>query len=481
MYRAPSKRTQLIKRIAVYSGMTAGVLILVIFLVFVMLGYRFSRDTGTIQQGGLVQFASRPNDASVTIGNAKLGARTPSKITVNPGSYDVSMSRSGYKNWNKSVNVRAGEVLWLNYAQMVPESVETKQLTKFDAVAGVKSSPNGDRFAILQDATKPVITFVDITAETPKLTTVTIPAESLPEGKTPTYTLGEWANDSDRLLVNVSYETTTERLLVDRRDQNDTINITKRFDADIAEAVFDPRSSERIIARSLKGDVRIINTADESQSSVIADKVTYMSLYGNDAVMLVQAVEEGVQSVGYVSLGSDEVRELKRVQSADRVLVAAGNYFSEPHIAVSVGAQLDAYKLRSLPSSTADSNISMSSIYSVLLPAPADQLSIKSGGRFVLAQYAGGLMTYDIELQKQTITSFTSPVSGELRWLDKYHFYTTNGTHLDVLEFDGANAHQITALTTQFDAVQTDDGTFIYTINATNEGFALQRSRMILE
>lgn len=89
MYQAPSKRRQLITRIVVYSLMTLGVVSLVTFLVFIMLGYRFNRDTSSIQQGGLVQFASRPTNASVTIGNAKLGDLTPSKITVNPGNYDV--------------------------------------------------------------------------------------------------------------------------------------------------------------------------------------------------------------------------------------------------------------------------------------------------------------------------------------------------------------------------------------------------------
>ena len=72
-------------------------------------------------------------------------------------------------------------------------------------------------------------------------------------------------------------------------------------------------------------------------------------------------------------------------------------------------------------------------------------------------------------------------MSGELRWLDKYHFYMTTGSNLEVMEFDGANAQTITSLSPQFDAVQSDDGAFIYTFNAKDTGFVLQRSRMILE
>ena len=481
MYRAPSKRRQLISRVAIYSFMTIAVLLLVTFLVFVMLGYRFNRDTSTIEQGGLVQFASRPTDANVTIGKAKLTDLTPSKITVNPGNYDVSMSRKGYQSWKKNVDVRSGEVLWLNYTQLVPNRVTTKQLTRFDALAGALSAPNGDRFALIEDATKPVITFADITGDTPKLTRITLPAAVLPTDKASTITLSKWANDSDRLLVDITYGTTTERLLVDRRDSEEAVNLTRKYVPDIAEVMFDPRSSDRLVIRNAKGELRTVNTANDTLSGVLASSVSYMSLYKNDAVLVVRTDPDGSQSVGYISLGGDKVRVIKRIASTEKTLVALADYFSDPYLVITVGSQLDIYKLRQLPSSQSDDSISMNRVFTSALPAPADHLSIRTSGRFVLAQYPSGLQTYDIELERQSITAFKPPATRELRWLDKYHFYLTDGKQLEVLEFDGANPHHITDLTTTFDAVQSDDGKYIYTIGATEKGYAIQRSLMILE
>jgi hypothetical protein len=481
MYRTPSKRRQRLKLIGIYTLMTLGVALLVTFLVFIMLGYRFNRDTSSIEQGGLVQFASRPTDASVTIGKAKLGDLTPSKITVNAGNYTVRMNKNGYREWSKNVDVRSGEVLWLNYSQLVPNDIRTDTLTRFTALSGVKSSPNGDRFALITDPAQPVVSFLDVTVSEPRRTDVTVPAALLPEGKTPVFAISEWANDSDRLLVTMTYDSTVERLVVDRRDADKTINLTKTYEADIAQAVFDPRSSERVITRSSKGDVRIIDTADKSLSGVVATSVTSMSLYASDALLLVQSAQDGSQSVGYLSLGSEKVRVLKRIASADKTFVALAKYFSEPYVAVSTGSQMEVFKLKSLPSSESDAPISMSTVLTTTLPAAVDYLSIRSGGRFVVAQYAGGVQTYDLELEKQTLTAFKAPVSGELRWLDNYHFYVTNGTTLDVMEFDGGNAYTVSELTTQFDAVQSDDGKFIYAIDAVDGGFALQRSRMILE
>lgn len=481
MYRAPSKKRQLLMRTGVYSLMTILVVLLVTFLVFIMLGYRFNRDTSSIQQGGLVQFASRPINASVTVGKAQLSDLTPSKITINPGNYDVVMSREGYRSWSKNVDVKAGEVLWLNYTQLVPNDVKTDMLTQFESVAGVKASPNGDRFAILKSADVPTISFVDINGSEPKIDEVMIPADVLPADKQPTYDLVKWAPDSDRLLVKLSYESTTQYLMVDRRSAERTVNVSKDYESDIVDATFDPRSSERLIVRSSNGTIRIVDTAGKSLSSVVASSVTYMDTYGNDAILLVQSVSDGTQSVGYVSLGSNEVRELKKIASNEKTLLSIGKYFSDPYIAVSTGAKLDVYRVKSLPSSESDSSISMDTTYSAVLPAAVDYLSIRTGGRFVVAQYAGGVQTYDIELSKQSLTSFKAPVNGELRWLDRYHYYVTTDSRLEVMEFDGSNAHSITELATTFDSVQSDDGKFIYSINAVDDGFALQRSRMILE
>lgn len=481
MYRAPSKQRQLIKRVLVYGAMTATVLLLVTALVFVMLGYRFNKETSTIEQGGLVQFNTRPTDASVTIGSAKLTDRTPSKITVNPGTYTVTMAKDGYHTWTKSADVKAGQVLWLNYAQLVPTTIETKQLTDFKTIAEVLASPNGDRYALLPVANKSTLDFVDITADAPKQTTMTLPETALPKNLA-SIDLKSWGSDSDHLLLIAKAGNATEWLVTDRRDAEKTTNISTKYDLDIAEAVFDPRSNNRVIVRTAAGDVRIVDINQETVSGAIASSVTYMAMYSNDAILVVQRTAPTVQSVGYVSFGSNEVRQLQEIMNDKPTLVAGASYFGDPYISIANGTELTTYKLNSLPSSESEASVGMTNLLATTIPSDAKYLSAKSGGRFVLAQYSKGLLTYDIELKKQSNTSFTKGVAEELRWLDRYHFYLTNGTSLEMLEFDGGNSHEITSLATSFDAILRSNGKYIYSFNTTADGkFTLQRSQMILD
>ena len=480
MYRAPSKERQRVLRVLVYGVMTAVVLFLVTTLVFIMLGYRFNRETSTIEQGGLVQFNTRPDSASVTIGTAKLSNRTPSKITVNPGSYNVKMEKKGYYTWNKFADVKAGQVLWLNYAQLIPTSIKTKAVQSFDTISDVLASPNGDRYALLRSASSPVVDFIDVTSDIPKQSRINLATELLPTSPT-TFNVESWSSDSDSLLMTAKVDQATQWLTVDRRDDSKTVNISTEYAVDISEAVFDPRSSSRIIVRTASGDVRIIDLPANKISDAIASSVTSMSPYMDDAILVVQQTSPTTQSVGYVSFGSSTVRQLQEVNNNDATLIAGATYFDDPYITIANGSKLDVFRLRSLPSSESNASIGMVNLLATSLPTNPTHIGIRTSGRFILAQYGSGLLTYDVELKKQSNTSFTAPATQELRWLDKYHFYLTNGSTLEVMEFDGGNAHTIAGLSTSFDAIWRDNGKYIYSFNASKDGkFVLQRSQMII-
>ena len=460
--------------------MTISVVTVVTLLVFVMLGYRFNRDTSTIQQGGLVQFNSKPEGASVTIGKANLSDTTPSKITVNPGDYDVKMQRAGYLPWGKNVTIEAGEVLWLNYTQLVPTNIETENIATFNSVAQAETSPNGKFYAVFSQRARPTVTFVELSDSTPKKTTLTIPAALLPEG-TVSYYIESWSDDSERLLVSARTKTAVEWLLIKRDDAGETINVSDEYSSSISKLTFDARSSRRLVMVTNTKELRLIDTGAESLSPVVATNVSYVTRYGSDGLFYVHQAAKNEQRVSYRSFGSDKSRELKRFEGKSTVLVAAATYFGDPHIAISTGSQLDIYKLDSLPSSQSEDAISMASIMSQLLPSQPRFLSLLSSGRFVVAQYATGVAVYDVELAKYTLTAIKRGLSGELRWLDRYHFYVSDQKSLSVMEFDGANQHVITDLSTNFDAVQSDNGKYIYSLTKDDKSYTLQRSKMILD
>ena len=108
MYHPPSKQRQLFTRIVIYSSMTMAVILLVLALVLYMLGYEFNQKQGTIQQSGLLQYATTPNGATIEVDGSALGAKSPAKSTVLPGSHEFVMWRDGYETWRKTQTIEAG-------------------------------------------------------------------------------------------------------------------------------------------------------------------------------------------------------------------------------------------------------------------------------------------------------------------------------------------------------------------------------------
>lgn len=462
--------------------MSIAVITVVTFLVFVMLGFRFNRDTNTVQQGGLVQFATQPIDAKVKIGNADLTSLTPSKITVNPGRYTVTMNRSDYKPWQKTVDVRAAEVLWLTYAKLLPNSIETTNQGDFSQIAQVRSSPNGKFFAVVEDAAQPRITVVDVSSDTPKRESVEIPADILP-GDTTSYAIQLWNPDSNRLLITAATPSGTKWLLLNVDQPRESINVSNRFTTPLASAQFDPRGGDRVIATTEARDLQLVDLGSSSaERTTVMTNVASVTTYNNEAITIVDAPEDGVKRISYLSLGSKKTKELTRLKTNDQVLADIASYFNDTYLAYTNGSKIELKMLSSFPSSQSDAKLTFKQITSTELPSTATYMSLRSGGRFLVSQYDGGIDTYDLELQKHTIATVPTLKTDELRWLDRYHYYVTDGAQVSLAEFDGSNPGIITQSNTVFDAVTTDNAKYFYSFNKNASGsFTLRRSQLILD
>jgi hypothetical protein len=204
MYHPPSKRKQLVQRVAIYGVMSVSVVVLVTVLVFFMLGYRFNKNDGKIEQGGLVQFSSVPGGADVRIDGSDYGSQTPTKATLASGSHYFTMERSGYRQWQKTVDLDAGSVLWLNYARLVPNSLTPQNVADFPALGSTAASPDNKWMALIADKKTPDITLADLSRDKVEPKVVSLPASSYTKpskGKTQSFALDSWDPSSHLLLV----------------------------------------------------------------------------------------------------------------------------------------------------------------------------------------------------------------------------------------------------------------------------------------
>ena len=82
MFRRPSKKQLLIRRVIVSVVMTLAVLVIVTGTILFVLGYRLDSGKGRLEQNALIQFDSVPGTAYISIDGKVIGSRTATKQSL---------------------------------------------------------------------------------------------------------------------------------------------------------------------------------------------------------------------------------------------------------------------------------------------------------------------------------------------------------------------------------------------------------------
>ena len=96
-YMKPSPRKKpkanIASRTLIYILMVLTILAVVAVMVLVIRGYRYNPQDGKLEQGGLLQYDSRPSGADVFMGETRLANQTPNKVTVSSGTHTIKMTK----------------------------------------------------------------------------------------------------------------------------------------------------------------------------------------------------------------------------------------------------------------------------------------------------------------------------------------------------------------------------------------------------
>lgn len=490
MHTPTQTKQQLIRQAVIYTLMTATVIITVFLLVSFMLGYRFNRTTGEIEQGGLAQFNSTPTGVTILVDSVKLSSSTPTKATLRPGAHDVVMSRDGYHSWQKAIDMKSGSILWLNYARLIPTTLKVEDSLQLPAITSTISSPNRKWIAMTTEANLPTVTLVDISSDKPVASTLHLPEGSYstpPEGvENETYTLTDWDFSSRYLLVKHSFADQIEWIVVDTQNAANTKNISTTLDIPIASIKFS-NTDNHIFFALVNDDIRKININAATISAPLIRGVAEFSLFDRSIVAYVSTTEKETnrRTVGYYTDGASKPRVI-RSYSGDTASsshhISFGKYFNDTYVAISYGGTTDILT-GSLPNSGSDDPLTLSSVETISLPVDVDYLSNKTSGRFFVVQHQNNYSVYDLELERWTTTAVKGDgqLTGMLNWIDGYTVWSDLGGTLRFYEFDGENQHDIMPILPGQNPALSPNNRYFYAPTKNADGVIhLSRVRLIL-
>ncbi len=481
-----SKRAQLALRFFSYGVMTLATVLLTALAIFYAMGYRFDQSTLVFEQGGLVQFRSTPEGATVAVDGKVQDFQTPGRANLTAGVHTIVMQLNGYREWQRTVSLAPGQLLWLNYTRFVPNSVSTLPLKTFQTLASVSTSPD-KRFMLFQPkADQPDFTLADISNEKkPTYTSFTIPDSKLTKtnGSYGTLKMIEWDLGSRYIIMHQQNGSDNQWLRVDTSKPDNTVNITNLFGLSIGDLHF-AGNNANVMYATTGGVLRRLDIGASDASAALVPDVTQFTVYGDGTVAFIAKRQsdpnnaDSVQQIVGLYANNKEVdAQTYPVDSA--LAIAYGQYDNHIYLAVHKGNG-NVQILRD----PAISSKETAEFASFNLAKPAQWLKMSNDGRMITAGYDDVITTYDLEIGKayQSTLPFlgTSNVS-PMSWLDDYYLWSDNGSRLHMVEFDGQNDREITTVAPGFDVTLSQNGNTLFSIGKNNDNgqYFLQASQLV--
>ena len=121
-------------------------------LIAVGRGYRFSPKEKSLSSTGILVASSFP-DGSMILLNGELKGATNSNVIVTPGEYDIEIKKDGFSSWKKRLKIK-GELVLKADALLFPQNPTLSPVTSLGITKAVSSS-SGDKIVIFSESNNP--------------------------------------------------------------------------------------------------------------------------------------------------------------------------------------------------------------------------------------------------------------------------------------------------------------------------------------
>lgn len=490
MFKKPTKRQYIIRRILLSTIATFSVIIIAAVTILFMLGYRLDSGNGHLEQGALLQFDSKPNGADVFIDGNNTGNRTASKHTVVAGIHTVKMTKTGYQDWTRTLDLTAGTLTWLDYTRFVPTNRPVATVSTYQSLVGVKISPDS-KWAVAQErADSPTFRLIDLRSEDIKSSTLILPtttySEATTAGVTHSFSSVAWDSGGRYVLVKHLFKDQTEWIVLDTQNASQTVNITQIFNTGFKDVQFAGTSGKVLYGLTNDGTIRKIDLSGETLSRAFITHADSFNVFDNTIISYVGVdPNDATKRVAGVYRDGDEAAHvLRSVTSTDVILkIATGRFYTNDYVAIAEGNVVTVLK-GTYPNSSSQDTSSLAKYATFELSGTVSALSISPSGDYVFAQSGANFMSYDVE-HMQSAIGVVAVADGQaastLKWLDDDHVWNDDNGALIMRDFNGNNVYSIMKTEAGFDAGLSQNGRFFYAVGKDEKGYHLQRVKMILD
>lgn len=456
--------------VAIAIGLTSAT------LVYFAYGYKVTRS-GDLVQKGLVFISSQPSGAQVKLNGAQVGA-TNTKLNLNAGKYDATISREGYHDWRRTIQVEGGDVNHFVYPFLFPNDLKTTTIKDIDAEPGLTTQSPDRRWMVMHraESDETRFEFFDLNRNQETVgqsDTFSISKELLSESAQPaTWELLEWSSNNRHMLFKRIYAANgvqeAEYILVDRQRPEGSYNLSRELKIDAKNStltLLDKKPDTYYLHTPATGELVSVKLGSDERTTVLRDVAAFKS-HGKDVVVYATKKDADEGKVAVRVHAGDKEYTLRQLKESDVYLLDAARFDGDWYVVIGSQAEGRAFVYKNPVAQIQESKDEKAgALFSLRVPNPS-HVSFSANAQYIALQGGSAFHVYDIDREFAYRYDTQLPLDPPQRfatWMDGDRLtYVSDGKQV-VFDYDSINKRTLVPSSATYAAAFDRNYKYLYT------------------
>lgn len=445
-----------------------GVAILIAALVLTYQAKGFGVDKkGNVIQSGLTFFSSTPNPADIYVNSKKSAYQTNSRVVLPAGLYNIKLTREGYHDWNRKIDLGGGDVQHYDYPFLFPKNLTTTTYQSYSGSIGLMTQSSDKRWLLVQ---KPSgindLSLTDLKNYKKPPLDFNLPANLMTKPKTSeSWGDSEWADDNQHVLLTHVVDGKPEFILLDRTAPEKSLNLNAKFNLDPTKMTLIDRKFDLYYLYSADaGSLQSIGLNDTEPKSVIEGVINYKS-YAKDQILYTTANGAPAGKISVRLLNKDKTYTIRNLSAGGIYPLDLTKYSGVMYVVAGSSVDGKAYIYKD-PLGQLEANPKMPpGITQLLKVYQISSVNFSPNAQYIVGENGQKFAVYDIEnkLNYNYLAPYKLDVpQTKAAWMDGNRLtYVSEGKTV-VFDYDGTNGHILVPSDSRFLTAFAPDYKFVY-------------------
>ncbi len=444
------KRAYKTRLIISYALMTVVIALAAWLLVQEVFGYGFNAKTRTIVQKGLLFVDSKPGGANIKLDGVAHGT-TSARFNLVSGTYSLDISKNGYRDWQRKVEVDPGVVARYVYPFLFPQTPQVTDMHTYGNLPPIVTESPNHRWLLLQEpaATSGAVVFdqYDTTKPAQAATKITLPSNLLSDVKSQSgsYAAVEWSSDNNHLLLEHKYHAGTEFIIFSRTTPSASLNVNKLFKVSPTQVALRNKSTDQLYLYDAKAQtLRVAEVKNERLDPVFLNHVLAFKAYGTSLLTYVTDAGTPAAQVQARIWNNGPTYPLYTFSKGNHYLIDAAQYQGDWYYIAGSDKDDRVDIFKNPLDGLKDPSIGKALPTIALRVIGASKEAFSTNTRFVEIENGQSVGVYDFETQTRYQYSLKPALAGALRWMDGHRLIGQSDGKVFVTDYDGTNQQLLT-------------------------------------